>query len=137
MALKNLAIMQEENLIGHVRDVAGPYLGSQWRSLADHPLVGEASSVGLMASIALTPDKATRAKFASDPGTVGLICRDRCFANNLVMRHVGDRMVIAPPLVIQPDEIDILWPGLMARVRTALDECHGVLKAQGLMQPAP
>ena len=70
--------------------------------------MGEAKLVGLMGSIALTPNKAKRAKFASDTGTVGYRCRERCFANDLIMRHVGDRMIISPPLVITPDEIDIL-----------------------------
>lgn len=130
VALENLRIMEEENIVGHVRDVAAPHLKSAWEALTDHPLVGEASIVGMMASIALTPDKASRAKFASDPGTVGLICRDRSFANNLIMRHVGDRMVISPPLVIQPDEIDIL----VSRVQKSLDECLDQLTAQGLMK---
>jgi putrescine aminotransferase len=48
------------------------------------------------------------------------------------MRHVGDRMIIAPPLVITPDEIDIL----IARAKTSLDECYMGLKADGLMVSA-
>jgi len=132
VALENLRIMQEENIVEHVRDVANPYLASRWAALADHPLVGEARLVGLMGSIALTPDKATRAKFASEAGTVGLRCRERCFANNLVMRHVGDRMIISPPLVITPAEIDIL----MERAWQSLDECYAGLKADGLLKSA-
>ncbi|MCF6233668.1 MAG: aspartate aminotransferase family protein [Rhodobacteraceae bacterium] len=131
VALENLRIMHEEGIVSHVRDVAGPHLKEQWQALGDHPLVGEASICGLMASIALTPDKAARAKFASDPGTVGLICRDHSFANGLIMRHVGDRLVISPPLVIQRDEIDIL----IARVRKALDGCLEDITKQGLMKP--
>ena len=132
VALENLRIMQEENIVEHVRDVANPYLASRWAALADHPLVGEARLVGLMGSIALTPDKARRAKFASEAGTVGLRCRERCFANNLVMRHVGDRMIISPPLVITPAEIDIL----MERAWQSLDECYAGLKADGLLKSA-
>ena len=132
VALENLRIMQEENIVEHVRDVANPYLASRWAALADHPLVGEARLVGLMGSIALTPDKATRAKFASEAGTVGLRCRERCFANNLVMRHVGDRMIISPPLVITPAEIDIL----MERAWQSLDECYAGLKADRLLKSA-
>lgn len=132
VALENLRIMEEENIVGHVRDVAAPYLRTKWEALADHPLVGEASICGMMASIALTPDKASRAKFAGGPGTAGAICRDKSFANNLVMRHVGDRMVISPPLVITTDEIDIL----MARVRKSLDECYSELQEQDLLKAA-
>ena len=132
VALENLRIMQEERIVEHVRDVANPYLAPKWQGLTDHPLVGEAKLVGLMGSIALTPNKATRAKFASEAGTVGLRCRERCFANNLVMRHVGDRMIISPPLVITPAEIDIL----MERAWQSLDECYAGLKADGLLKSA-
>lgn len=128
VALENLRIIEDEGIIEHVRNVAHPYLLERWNGLLDHPMVGEAKLVGLMGSIALTPNKATRAKFASETGTVGYRCRERCFANNLIMRHVGDRMIISPPLVITPAEIDIL----MARARQSLDECYAGLKADGL-----
>ena len=129
VAMENLRIIQEEGVVEHVRDVANPHLAALWKGLEDHPLVGEAKLVGLMGSIALTPDKASRARFASEEGTVGFRCRERCFANDLIMRHVGDRMIIAPPLVITPEEIDTL----VARARKSLDECYAGLKADGLL----
>jgi putrescine aminotransferase len=132
VALENLRIIEDEGIIEHVRNVANPYLAERWNGLMDHPMVGEAKLVGLMGSIALTPNKATRAKFASETGTVGYRCRERCFANNLIMRHVGDRMIISPPLVITPAEIDIL----MERARQSLDECYAGLKADGLFRAA-
>jgi len=45
------------------------------------------------------------------------------------MRHVGDRMIISPPLVINESEIDTL----IERAWQSLDECHARLKAEGLM----
>jgi putrescine---pyruvate transaminase len=110
----------------------GPPLSAErWHALTDHPLVGEAKLVGLMGSIALTPDKESRAKFAPS-GHRGLSRRERCFANNLIMRHVYDRMIIAPPLVITPAEIDIL----IERAWKSLDECHAILKTEGMMKAA-
>jgi len=132
VALKNLEIMQDEKIVEHVRDVAHPYLKERWTALMDHPMVGDAQLVGLMGSIALTPNKEKRAKFASEYGTVGYRCRERCFANNLIMRHVGDRMIISPPLVITPDEIDIL----IERAKKSLDECYAGLQADGLFKSA-
>ncbi|RMD95585.1 MAG: aspartate aminotransferase family protein [Alphaproteobacteria bacterium] len=132
VALENLRIMEEEGIVEHVRDVAGPHLARRWAELAEHPLVGEAKSVGLMASAALTPDKASRAPFAAEKGTVGLICRELSFAEGLVMRHVGDRMIIAPPLVITPDEIDTL----VERARRVFDLALAKITAEGLMRPA-
>ena len=132
VALKNLRILQEEDILGHVRTTAAPHLKRRWESLADHPLVGEAKICGMMGSIALTPHKPSRAAFAAEAGTAGYICRERCFANNLVMRHVGDRMIISPPLVITEEEIDLL----VARARLALDETHAELKRQDLLKAA-
>jgi putrescine aminotransferase len=48
------------------------------------------------------------------------------------MRHVGDRMIIAPPLVITPEEIDVL----IGRARTALDEAFAQVKENGLWKAA-
>ncbi|GGE07577.1 putrescine aminotransferase [Gemmobacter megaterium] len=132
LALENLRILSEEKVVDHVRDVAHPHLAAKWAQLADHPMVGEARLVGLMGSIALSPDKTRRAAFAAEEGTVGLITRERCFANNLVMRHVGDRMIIAPPLVITPAEIDLL----IERAWVSLDEAAAKVRAEGLWQAA-
>lgn len=132
LALENLRILEEEGIVDHVRTVANPHLAKRWAELADHPMVGEAKLVGLMGSIALTPDKRRRAAFAAGEGKVGYLTRERCFANNLVMRHVGDRMIIAPPLVITPDEIDLL----IARAWTSLDEAMAKAKNEGLWQAA-
>ena len=132
VALENLRILEEEQVIAHVRETAAPAFKTMLDAFNDHPMVGEVKSVGLMASLALTPDKERRAAFASDPGTVGLICRERCFANNLVMRHVGDRMILSPPLIISEDEIAIIGQ----RVRKSLDEAHDIVRSEGLWQAA-
>lgn len=132
VALENLRIIEEEGVIDHVRNVAHPYLAERWHALADHPLVGETSLVGLMGSLALTPDKDRRARFAAEAGTAGYITRERCFANNLVMRHVGDRMIISPPLVITPEQIDIL----IERATKAFDQAYAKIKAEGLLKAA-
>lgn len=128
VALENLRILEEEGIVDKVRDETGPYLEEKWATLADHPLVGEARVKGLMGTIALTPNKETRASFAGEGGAVGYICREFCFANNLVMRHVGDRMIISPPLVITKDEIDTL----VERATKALDLTLAKIKEDGL-----
>ncbi|MCS5601218.1 MAG: aspartate aminotransferase family protein [Paracoccus sp.] len=132
VALENLRILDEDGIVDRVAKVTAPYLKARWESLTDHPMVGEAKIVGMMGSIALTPDKDSRARFAADAGTVGLICRERCFANNLVMRHVGDRMIISPPLVISESEIDLL----IERARTSIDQACHLVREQGLWQAA-
>ena len=130
VAMENLRIMEEEGIVDHVRDTAAPHLKSLWTALADHPLVGEASISGMMASLALTPDKASRAAFAAGPGTAGPIGRDYAFANGLVMRHVYDRLVVSPPLIMTPSEIDTM----IERVEKVLDLTVAKLKEDGLYE---
>lgn len=132
VALENLRILEEEKIIDRVRDETGPYLAAKWAQLADHPLVADAQIVGMMGSIALSPDKSSRAAFAMPAGTVGLRCRDHCFANQLVMRHVGDRMIISPPLIISKADIDTL----IERLIKSLDQTYAGLKTDGLLKAA-
>ena len=103
----NLQLIQAEDLVRRTREETGPYLASKWRQLAEHPLVGEARSVGLIGAIELVRDKATR-RFFDKRGEVGTICRDFCFRNGLIMRAVRDTMIISPPLVITREQLDEL-----------------------------
>ena len=132
VAMENLRIMQEEDILGHVRNVAMPALREALEALAEHPLVGGLNVCGMMASLPLTPHKESRAKFASEGGTVGYMCREHCFANNLVMRHVGDRMIISPPLVITPEEIAVF----RKRAMLALDATYADLKSKDMLKAA-
>ncbi|XDA98284.1 aspartate aminotransferase family protein [Sulfitobacter sp. LCG007] len=132
VASENLRILREEKIVDHVRDVAAPALRAALDRIAEHPMVGTPNAAGLMASIPLTPHKESRAKFAAEKGTVGYMCRERCFANNLVMRHVGDRMIISPPLVITSEEIG----ELERRAMKALDETYAALREQDLLRAA-
>jgi putrescine aminotransferase len=117
VALENIRILKEEGLVDRVRDDVGPYLRRCLeQALADHPLVGEVRGVGLLAAIELVADKAGR-RFFDPLGEVGSICRDRAFANGLVMRAVRDTMVLSPALVITRAEID----ELVERVRKSID----------------
>ena len=107
VAVRNIQILKEEGLIERVRNDTGPYLQKRWRELADHPLVAEVRGVGFIGALEIAADKATR-RFFANRGEVGLMCRDHCFHNGLVMRAVGDTMVIAPPLVSERAQIDEL-----------------------------
>ncbi|PKP84550.1 MAG: aspartate aminotransferase family protein [Alphaproteobacteria bacterium HGW-Alphaproteobacteria-2] len=129
VALENLRILEDEGIVDHAREVAAPRLAARWAELADHPLVGEARTMGMLGALELTPDKARRAPFAAEVGTVGLRCRDICFRSGLVMRNVRDSMIVSPPLVMTEAEVDEMF----ARAVRALDETHRVLKAEGLM----
>lgn len=132
VALENIRILEEEKIVEHVKNEAAPYLAEKWHQLGDHPFVGETTIVGMMASLALTADKSQRKPFKAPAGTVGYKTRERCFANNLIMRHVGDRMIVAPPLVMTKSDIDTMFE----RAVKSLDEAHANVKDAGLLEVA-
>jgi putrescine aminotransferase len=107
VALATLDVMHKENLVEHVRTRIGPYFARRWAELGAHPLVGEARSRGLIGALELVADKASRRRHAPDR-QAGIRCRDLSVENGLVMRAVGDTMIVAPPLVISEGEVDEL-----------------------------
>ncbi|PTQ67215.1 aspartate aminotransferase family protein [Pseudomonas sp. GV071] len=115
VALENLRIIREEKILEKVRAETAPYLQKRLRELADHPLVGEVRGLGMLGAIELVKNKKTRERFEGKG--VGMICRGHCFNNGLIMRAVGDTMIIAPPLVISKTEID----ELVEKARKCLD----------------
>ena len=115
VALENIRILREEKIVEKVKAETAPYLQQRWQELADHPLVGEARGVGMVGALELVKNKKTRERF-TDLG-VGMQCREHCFRNGLIMRAVGDTMIVSPPLVISKDEID----ELVTKARKCLD----------------
>jgi 4-aminobutyrate--pyruvate transaminase len=116
VALENIAIIEEENLVERVREDVGPYLQERLATLADHPLVGEVRGIGLLGAVELVSDKQTRGRFSPE-GRAGTVCRDHCVKQNVVSRAVRDTMVVSPPLIITRKEID----ELVARLGKAID----------------
>ncbi|MDH2432600.1 aspartate aminotransferase family protein [Pokkaliibacter sp. MBI-7] len=106
-ALTNLSILHQEHLVTRIKDDIGPYLQQQLRTLQAHPLVGEVRGLGLFGAIELVADKASHRRFDSKQG-VGMRCREHCFQNGLIMRAVGDTMIIAPPFIISHAQVDEL-----------------------------
>jgi len=102
-----LHAMQTEKVVERVRDDIGPYFRQKWAGLADHPLIGEARSAGMVGAIELVQDKAGKTRYHKDL-TAGTRARDICVSNGLVMRAVGDTMIVSPPLVSEKAHIDEL-----------------------------
>ena len=124
VALENLRIIEAEGLQERADGPLGDYFAAALAGLADHPLVGEARSCGLLGALELVEDKAAR-RYFPPARKVGLICREHCIAHGLVMRAVRDVMILAPPLVISEGEID----ELARRARRALDRTMRDLEA--------
>ncbi len=128
-AIENIRILREEGIVERAEREVIPAFRERWQRLAEHPLVGEARSFGLLAALELTPDRAVRAPFPGEAGRAGRVCRETCVENGIVMRAVRDTMVAAPPLVISEAELD----ELAEKAWTSLDRTADALRKEGLL----
>jgi putrescine aminotransferase len=126
VALANLDIMEREHLPQRVRDDVGPYLAQRFLEIGAHPLVGMAETCGFMAGLVLVKNKQRLERFAEEL-SVGMICRGYCFSNGLIMRAVGDRMIIAPPLTMTHAQID----EMVTLILRCLDLTYQEVKEKG------
>jgi putrescine aminotransferase len=105
VAVANIRLMQSEGVVERVAEDTGPYFHALLQQLGEHPLVGEARSVGLMGALELVADKSTR-RFFDNRGDTGTLCRDFALANGLILRATKDTILFSPPLVMDRANID-------------------------------
>jgi len=122
VALEALTIYREMDLPARARALA-PAFGAAMQSLADHPLVGEARSVGLIGAVELTPDKAARGTFAPGLGVGARVVANAQAAGLITRALPGDILALCPPMIITEDEIR----EMVSRLRQALDATAGEL----------
>ncbi len=115
-ALKNIEIMEKENLLGNAADV-GPYLQQSAQSLLNSPLVGDVRGDGLMLAVDLVADKRTKAPMPVSAKTGDRVFR-KCVEKGVIVRPVGDRIVLSPPIIIDKVQIDTI----VATLSEALSE---------------
>lgn len=101
-ALKNIEIMERENLLGNARSV-GTHLQATAASLINLPIVGDVRGSNLMLGIELVSDKATKAPLhkAAD------IARS-CLERGVMVRPIGNKIVVSPPIIIDTDQCDTI-----------------------------
>jgi putrescine aminotransferase len=119
-ALENLRIMEDERLVERVALETGPHLRAAFGTLASHPLVGHVESCGMAAGLNLVRCKGATVhdcEAFSRELAVGMVCRGHMFDNGVIMRAVGDRMIVAPPLVMTCAQIE----EMVERIRYCLD----------------
>jgi len=128
VALETLKIYEETHLLDHVRRVA-PHMQAGLRRFENHPLVGEVRGIGLIGAIELVADKQTKAPFDPKAG-VGEFLFKRAQTYGVIVRALGDSIAFCPPLIIQEEEIDLMFE----RFAPALDDTLSMVRERGLIR---
>ncbi|MGH1424838.1 MAG: aspartate aminotransferase family protein [Pseudooceanicola sp.] len=116
VALENLKIIEERDLVGNVREV-GPHLQARLAALADHPLVGEKRGTGLIAALELVTDKSAKTALEK-PGALGAQVGAAAFEAGVISRAMGDAMAFCPPMIITRSQVDDLADGVESALNT-------------------
>lgn len=127
VALKNIEIIEREDLCGHAARV-GDYLEQQLATLSDLEIVGDVRGRRLMMCVEYVRDKKTREKL---PDSVNISKRisNECEAHGLLVRPLGHLDVLSPPLVMTKEDVDFV----VATLRHAIVKVIGELKAEGVL----
>lgn len=104
-ALANLQIIVDEDLAGNAAR-EGAYLLERLQPLVDrYPVVGDVRGKGLLVGIDLVKDKATRESIEPSDGYAAALA-DAARDAGVLIRSLGNRLAIAPPLVIGREDVD-------------------------------
>jgi len=118
-ALKNIEIMERENIFDNARKV-GDYFGEQLKTLTDLPIVGQVRGHRLMQCVEFVANKETRENFPDDID-IGKVISDIADAKGLMVRPIGNLNVMSPPLIITKEDVDFIVTTLRASVNDAMD----------------
>jgi adenosylmethionine-8-amino-7-oxononanoate aminotransferase len=118
--LKNIEIIEREDLCGHVRK-AGPYLEKRLAELLDLPLVGDVRGKCFMMCVENVADKKTKA-LLPDEINIGKRIANHCEARGVLVRPIGHLNVMSPPLTMTKGEVDELVEALAASIKATADD---------------
>jgi 4-aminobutyrate--pyruvate transaminase len=123
VALEVQKIYAEMDIVTRAQRL-GAVLQSTLGRLKGHPIVGDVRGAGLILGMELMRDGEERISFDSAL-KVGARVETAAMHHGLILRVVGDRLVFAPPLVIEAYEIDQIGE----RLERALDDVASDLKS--------
>ncbi len=115
--LKTLEIIERDGLVAQAAAM-GEYLASGLRALGEHPLVGDVRCLGLAGSLDFLRRDGDDNPLNEDGDALALAVYDALLERGVVARPAGRSLVLAPPLIIQREEVE----EIVARVALALDD---------------
>ena len=85
--------------------------------LMEFDVVGDIQGMGTLWAIELMDDREKRTKLAEP---YGVFIRDWCYEHGMILRNNGNMLVIAPPIVITDEELDLVMNNLRQAIQAAM-----------------
>ena len=127
-ALKNIEIMERENLMAHVREIS-PYFQEKLASLGDIPIVADVRGLGLMAALQCQVPGAGEPSL-QESYALGERIDKHCQRLGLLVRPIINTCVMSPPLIISREQIDEMVDILGRGITMAMEDLQreGIFK---------
>jgi putrescine aminotransferase len=119
-ALKNIEIIEREDLCGHIREV-GPYLEQQLATLNDLDIVGDVRGSHFMMCVENVANKETKELLAPEI-EVGNRIADAAQKRGVLVRPIAHLNVLSPPLILDRSQIDTLVSVLRESIVEVMDD---------------
>ncbi|WP_322864868.1 aminotransferase class III-fold pyridoxal phosphate-dependent enzyme (plasmid) [Aquicoccus sp. G2-2] len=103
-ALANMRILEEEDILGHVR-VEGKRFERKLKELGSLDIVGEVRGSHFMIGMEFVKDKETKEVFAAETDIGKRVARE-AQKRGLIVRPLGSMAVMSPPLIMTSQQID-------------------------------
>ncbi|OBX38110.1 L-lysine-8-amino-7-oxononanoate aminotransferase [Halomonas elongata] len=125
--LKNIEIMERENLCEHVEDV-GDYFERRLHELEELEIVGDVRGRKFMMCLENVADKTTKELIAPE-AKVGNRIADECQQRGLIVRPLAHMNILSPTLILNRDHVDFV----VATLRESIEATTASLKADGYL----
>ena len=122
-ALKNIEIMEREDICGHVQQY-GPMFESTLKSLQELDIVGEVRGSHFMMGLEFVKDKTTKEVYDLEVNVGGRVSQ-HAQARGLIVRPLGNMAVLSPPLVLTEEQIAKIGEILTNSIRATQDDLAG------------
>jgi adenosylmethionine-8-amino-7-oxononanoate aminotransferase len=109
-ALKNIEIMERDNLLEHAREI-GTYFEVRLQTLYDLPTVGNIRGRKMMMCVENVANKETR-ELLPDEVNIGKRISNAAENLGLIVRPIGHLNVMSPALIVDKSEIDYIVENL-------------------------
>ena len=126
-ALKNIEIMEREGICDQVKEL-GPYFYEKAQGLMDLPIVGDVRGSHFMVGIELVANKQSKEGFDATTGSAMRVFK-RCLNRGVVVRPIGNLLVLSPPLTLSKEQCD----EIITTLRESIEEVSAELKVAGLL----
>ena len=126
-ALKNIEIMEREGICEQIQEL-GPYFYEKAQSLKELPIVGDVRGSHFMIGIELVANKDSQEGFAPDAESAMRVFK-RCMNRGVVVRPIGNLLVISPPLTLSKEQCDKVITALYE----SIEEVSAEFRVAGLL----